>query len=428
MRITNLCVKRKIGDVADATTKGHKIAVKGGYIHQTFQGGYTLSPLGYRVCSKIENVIRQEMNNIDGQEILMPVVSGADLWQESGRYNSVDVLAKFKGRGGSDYVLNPTHEEVVVDFVKSVLETYRQLPFTVYQIQTKFRDELRARAGLIRTREFRMKDAYSFHVTQEDLEDYYAKCLNAYYRIFKRIGMKNVVDVKSDNGDMGGSVSHEFMLIHEIGEDTIYTCACGYRANKETMSGDDKKCPVCGKTMNECRGIEIGNIFQLGDKYSKSMNLTYTATDGSVKNPIMGCYGIGVGRAMASILEESADEFGPIWNMETAPFAVEVIALPDKEGKTNELANRIYDELKALNIDTIIDDRDARAGEKFADADLIAAPIRLIVSQKNMDRGVIEVKYRVNDKDTSELKNEFEISNYIDDVKSAIDYLSVFNG
>lgn len=204
MIIDNLCVKRRIGNIADATTKGHKIALKGGYIHQTFQGGYTLSPLGYKVCAKIENIIRDEMNKISGQEILMPVVSGADLWLESGRYNTVDVLAKFKGRGGADYVLNPTHEEVVVDFVKSVLDTYKQLPFMVYQIQTKFRDELRARAGLIRTREFRMKDAYSFHETQEDLEQYYQKCLNAYYRIFKRIGLKKVIDVKSDNGDMGG--------------------------------------------------------------------------------------------------------------------------------------------------------------------------------------------------------------------------------
>lgn len=165
IRECNLCVKRRIGNITDATTKGHKIALKGGYIHQTFQGGYTLSPLGYKVCSKIENIVREEMNKINGQEILMPVVSGANLWQESGRYDKVDVLAKFKGRGGADYVLNPTHEEVVVDFVKSVLDTYKQLPFMVYQIQTKFRDELRARAGLIRTREFRMKDTYSFHKT-----------------------------------------------------------------------------------------------------------------------------------------------------------------------------------------------------------------------------------------------------------------------
>ncbi|MBO5696751.1 MAG: proline--tRNA ligase, partial [Alphaproteobacteria bacterium] len=204
MRIENLCVKRLIGDVAGATTHGHKIALKGGYIYQTFQGGYTLTPLGWRVVRNIENIIRQEMDAIDGQEILMPVVSGADIWRESGRYDTVDVLAKFKGRSGADYVLNPTHEEVVVDFVKSVLETYRQMPFMVYQIQTKFRDELRARAGLIRTREFIMKDAYSFHETQEDLEKYYNRCLDAYVRIFQRCGLKKVVHVLSSTGDMGG--------------------------------------------------------------------------------------------------------------------------------------------------------------------------------------------------------------------------------
>lgn len=423
MIIDKLCVKRLIGDVADAATKGHKIAVKGGYIHQTFQGGYTLSPLGYKVCSKIENIIREEMNGIDGQEILMPVVSGSNLWVESGRYETVDVLAKFKSRAGVDYVLNPTHEEVVVDFVKSLLETYRQLPFTVYQIQTKFRDELRARAGLIRTREFRMKDAYSFHETQEDLEVYYKKCLEAYYRIFKRIGLKKVIDVQSDNGDMGGNISHEFMLIHEIGEDTIYTCDCGFRANKETIKNNDTTCPHCHKNMQELRGIEIGNIFQLGDKYSKSMKLTYTASDGSLKNPIMGCYGIGVGRAFASLLEESADEYGPIFNIETAPFEVEIIALPDKTGETKSLAKDLYDKLMTEKVNVLLDTRDARAGEKFADADLIGAPIRIIVSGKNLAKGVLEVKYRVNNKDTSDFPKELTLDNPILEIKSLIDNL-----
>lgn len=420
MIIDNLCVKRKMGNIADATTKGHKIAIKGGYIHQTFQGGYTLSPLGYKVCAKIENIIREEMNAINGQEILMPVVSGANLWIESGRYNKVDVLAKFKGRGGAEYVLNPTHEEVVVDFVKGVLETYRQLPFMVYQIQTKFRDELRARAGLIRTREFRMKDGYSFHETQEDLEQYYNKCLAAYYKIFKRVGLKEVIDVQSDNGDMGGSISHEFMLIHEIGEDTIFVCDCGYRANKETLKNDSKVCPCCKKELKEFRGVEIGNIFQLGDKYSKSMNLEYVSSDGSQKNPIMGCYGIGIGRAFASVLEESADEYGPIFNIETAPFTVEVISLTDKEGKTSQIAQEVYKILLAEKFDVLLDNRDVRAGEKFADADLIAAPIRIIVSQKNLDKDVLEVKYRVNNKDTSDFITEIKVDNYLETVKEII--------
>lgn len=424
MKIENLCVKRLYGDVAGATTAGHKMAVKAGYIYQTFQGGYTLTPLGWRVVRNIEKIIREEMDGVDGQEILMPVVSGAEIWRESGRYDTVDVLAKFKGRGGAEYVLNPTHEEVVTDFVKSVLTTYRQLPFMVYQIQTKFRDELRVRAGLIRTREFIMKDAYSFHTSQADLEKYYYRVLDAYKRVFARCGLRNVVDVLSSTGDMGGSIAHEFQLINEMGEDTIYLCDCGFRANKEMVTEGNEVCPKCGAPMHKVRGIEIGNIFQLGTKYSASMHLTYTAADGTEQNPIMGCYGIGVGRTMAAILEESADEYGPRWNMATAPFAVQVIALTDKEGKTNAVAEKIYNDLRAAGIETLLDTRDARAGEKFADADLIAAPIRLVISAKNLANGVAEVKYRVNDIDTTNRPTSFALDTVVTDTQNAIKQLS----
>lgn len=424
MKIENLCVKRLYGDVAGATTAGHKMAVKAGYIYQTFQGGYTLTPLGWRVVRNIEKIIREEMDGVDGQEILMPVVSGAEIWRESGRYDTVDVLAKFKGRGGAEYVLNPTHEEVVTDFVKSVLTTYRQLPFMVYQIQTKFRDELRVRAGLIRTREFIMKDAYSFHTSQADLEKYYYRVLDAYKRVFARCGLRNVVDVLSSTGDMGGSIAHEFQLINEMGEDTIYLCDCGFRANKEMVTEGNEVCPKCGAPMHKVRGIEIGNIFQLGTKYSASMHLTYTAADGTEQNPIMGCYGIGVGRTMAAILEESADEYGPRWNMATAPFAVQVIALTDKEGKTNATAEKIYNDLRAAGIETLLDTRDARAGEKFADADLIAAPVRLIISAKNLANNVAEVKYRVNDIDTTNMPTSFALDTVVADTQNAIKQLS----
>ncbi len=424
MRIEKLCVNRLYGDVAGATTRGHKIAVKGGYIYQTFQGGYTLTPLGWSVVHKIENIIRDEMNAIDGQEILMPVVCTADLWQETGRYDAMSVLAKFKGSSGADYVICPTHEEVVTDYARSVVTSYRQLPFMLYQIQTKFRDELRVRAGLIRTREFIMKDGYSFHETQEDLEQYYQRCFDAYYKIFRRCGLKNFTDVMSSTGDMGGKIAHEFQLINEMGEDTLYICDCGFRANKELEDTDSTVCPKCGKPLNKVRGIEIGNIFQLGKKYTESMNMKYTAADGSEKTPIMGCYGIGVGRTMAAIIEESADDNGPIWNMETAPFAVEVIGLVDKENKTLPLAETIYDELKAHHIETLLDNRDCRAGEKFADADLIAAPIRLIVSQKNLEQNKIEIKYRVNNYDTSELPTSVAVDDYMNTILDLIKKLS----
>jgi prolyl-tRNA synthetase len=419
MRIENLCAKRIVGDVANASSAGHKIAVKGGYIHQTLGGIYTLSPLGWRVQRNIERIIREEMNAIGGQEIKMPVVSGANLWIESGRYDKVDVLAKFKGRGGVDYVLNPTHEEVVTDFVKSVLETYRQMPFMVYQIQTKFRDELRVRAGLVRTREFVMKDGYSFHETQEDLEKYYSRALAAYGRVFKRCGLKRVVAVASGVGDMGGDMAHEFQLIHPNGEDAIFLCGkCGFNASKDVVANG--VCPKCGEKMRGERGIEIGNIFQLGTKYSASMGLFYAASDGSRHAPIMGCYGIGVGRAWACVLEESADEFGPVWNMETAPFAVEVIGLPGGDGGALALAEKIYEEAKTAGIEVLLDNRDTRAGEKFADADLIAAPIRLIVSPKNLADNFVEVKYRVNDRDASRMKTKFSTENYMAEILEAI--------
>jgi prolyl-tRNA synthetase len=424
MKIENLCVDRLYGDVAGATTRGHKIAVKGGYIYQTFQGGYTLTPLGWSVVRKIENIIREEMNAIDGQEMLMPVVCGADLWKETGRYDSMDNIAKFKSRSGADYVICPTHEEVVTDYARSVIKSYRQMPFMVYQIQTKFRDELRVRAGLIRTREFIMKDGYSFHETQEDLEKYYKRCFDAYYKIYKRCGLKNVTDVMSATGDMGGKIAHEFQLINEMGEDTLYICDCGFRANKELEETDSTVCPKCGKTLNKVRGIEIGNIFQLGKKYTDSMHMTYTAEDGTEKTPIMGCYGIGVSRVMAAIIEESADDNGPIWNMETAPFAVEVIGLTDKEGKTLPKAEEIYNNLKSAGVEVLLDTRDNRAGEKFADADLISAPIRLIVSAKNMAQNQIEVKYRVNNYDTANLPNTLDIDNYLDTIKDLINKLS----
>lgn len=423
MKIEKLCVRRQIEDVAGATTHGHKIAIKGGYIHQAFQGGYTYSPLGCRVLQNIEKIIREEMNAVGGQEILMPVVSGAELWRLSGRYDSAAEslgLVKFKGRGGADYLLNATHEEAVVDFVKTVLESYRQMPFMVYQIQTKYRDELRARAGTLRTREFRMKDGYSFHETQEDLEKYYAQCLSAYYKLFKRCGFINIIHVESPTGGMGGTLAHEFQLIHKNGEDTVYLCDCGFNMNNELVeNGEEGICPKCGAKMRKERGIEIGNIFQLGTKYSESMNLTYTDANGKQGHPIMGCYGIGTTRVFGALLEESADEKGPVWNMETAPFAVEVIGLADKTGKTFELAQEIHDMLDGAGIEVLLDNRDVRAGEKFADADLIAAPIRLIVSEKNLAENFIEVKYRVN-KNTDKLPTKFSPENYLMEVIETI--------
>jgi prolyl-tRNA synthetase len=414
-------VKLERNDSGLDTTHGTKIALRGGYIHQTTAGVYTLSPLGLRVQRKIEQIVRTEMDAVDGQEIRMPVVSGADLWRESGRYDNMDNLQKFKGRNGVDYVLNPTHEEVVVDYTRAVLETYRQLPFMVYQIQTKYRDELRTRAGLIRTREFTMKDGYSFHETQGDLENYYHRVFGAYERIFARVGLRGVFATESDNGDMGGNFSQEFQWLSPIGEDTVYFCdACKYSANKEVA--ENGICPKCGAQMRAERGVEVGNIFQLSTKYSVAMGLKFTTADGAQQHPIMGCYGIGIGRTLACLIEQDADENGPKWNMAVAPFAVAVIGIPDKSGDSLRLANRVYDELIAAGIDVILDDRDARAGEKFADADLIAAPVQLIVSEKNTANGIVEVKYRT-PIDTTGLPDSVKIDDAAAGVKKIVELL-----
>lgn len=388
MHINNIFIKRLHTLPSDADTKGHQIALKGGYIYQTGAGVYTFTPLGIKVLRNIEDAVRSEINKLGCQEILMPVTSPASLWKESNRYDSVDVLLKFKNRANNDFVLNPTHEEVVSDYVRFCLESYKQLPFSLYQIQTKYRDELRARAGLIRCREFIMKDAYSFHKDWDDLNDFYNKMLLTYEKIYKSIGLNNIVSVLAPTGDMGGKISHEFQMISPIGEDTIYICnSCNYKSNKEMFNSQDEeqKCPNCGKILEKNRGVEIGNIFQLGDKYTKSMNVTYTDEDGTKKHPIMGCYGIGIGRSFACILEQA--ELGKyVWNKLIAPYKVHIVTI-DSSQKITNISDKIYRNLLTNNIETIIDDTDDRPGSKFANADLIGAPIRIIVSERNIESG-----------------------------------------
>lgn len=396
MKLKNIFTKRLYSTAEDSDTKGHQLALRGGYIHQTGAGTYSFSPLGLRALKNIENILRDEMDTLDCQEILMPMTAPAALWRESGRYDSVDVLLKFKNRANMDFVLNPTHEEIVCDYVRRGLESYRQLPFTLYQIQTKYRDELRVRGGLLRCREFIMKDAYSFHGNYGDLAEFYNEMLAAYDRIFRRIGLKNVVNVLAPTGDMGGKISHEFQFLSPVGEDTVYLCpSCSYKSNKEilTDSADDIDiaCPQCGKNLDKTRGVEVGNIFQLGDKYSKSMEVFYTDREGNRRNPLMGCYGIGVGRALACILEEA--ELGKsLWNMAVAPYRVEVIALGNAE-KVLQTSSNIYGILRGSNIDVVLDDGDDSAGSKFANADLLGAPIRILVSDRNLENGRIELKY-----------------------------------
>lgn len=484
------------------------------------------------------------MDAIDGQEVQFPVVMPASLWQESGRYESIGKeMARFSDRGGSPLVLGMTHEEAAVQLVREWAQSYTKYPFMIYQIQTKFRDEARPRAGLIRVREFTMKDAYSFHTSRQDLEDYYAKCHRAYERIYSRVGLPEVISVASDSGMMGGNISHEFMLLTPIGEDSIAICReCDYRANTEAteciihkkrndvsdeltlvytpdihtiddvcdflkcdvktsckavvyqrnaddsyivlfirgdlevnetkltnylgcdihpavineecglkagyigpvnLKGDftvlfDRSleglnnlscganipeyhytgldtvrdindaefhdfakirengiCPHCGKpAITVSRGIEVGNIFQLGTKYTESMNMTYVDADGKLQYPIMGCYGIGVGRLAAAICEAHHDEHGPIWPLAVAPWQVHICALRPDSDEVKAYSDKLYGDLQNRGAEVIYDDREVSAGVKFSDADLLGVPFRVIISPRNSKRNIVEIVSR----------------------------------
>ena len=550
---------------SEATIKSHGLLIKGGYIKQMASGIYTLMPLAKKVSSKIENIIREEMNAIGAQEILMPLVATKKLWDMSGRYESVgSELLRFKDRTGTDMVLSMTHEEATVFSLLNEASSYQKYPFSVYQIQTKFRDEARPRAGLIRVREFTMKDAYSFHTTNESLDEEYEKFYEAYNRIFKRVGIPEVVAVASDTGMMGGSGAHEYMLLCDAGEDKIVICnECGYSANMEvaytdkydTLSDkteelvkistpgiktidalheftnipvskmgkaviytrldtneiivvfiradrevnetklrnllkvDDEKlvprkeekddnitygfvgpkdlkanaivifdksleneqslvfganevdyhytglnisrdvgnvefvdvakvtdldyCPMCSKNALKIeKGIEVGNIFKLGDKYTKQMNMTYIDEEGKTKNPLMGCYGIGVGRLMASVLEKKGTMDAVNWPVSIAPFDIHICPIDyTKNEIVKEKTDEIYNELLKIGYDVLLDDRNKSAGVKFKDSDLIGAPIRIVVSPRNLDNDLFEVK--ISGQSQATLVKKDELISYI---------------
>lgn len=569
MKLSKLIGDRFKERPADCVIDSHALMIRGGYIKYVANGIYSSYLPLRRTMHKIEQIIREEMDAIDGQEVQFPVALPASLWEESGRYESVGKeLLRFTDRSGSPMVLGMTHEEAAVQLVREYGQTYSRYPFMLYQIQTKFRDEARPRAGLIRVREFTMKDAYSFHTSQEDLEEYYMRAHAAYERIFARVGVPEVVSVASDSGMMGGNVSHEFMLLSPAGEDSIALCdACGYRANMEAaeciteplpasascltevhtpdchtieevcdflhtspersckavvyqkntddsyvvlfLRGDrevnetkltnflgceihpavitedsgltagfigpvgltkrlaagstvlfDRSlahasdlvcgankpdyhytglsverdlaaeyeaygygpsafrgtdsaadcgisfhdfakiteggiCPHCGKkTIRISRGIEVGNIFQLGTKYTEAMHMEYTDSDGSVHTPVMGCYGIGIGRLAASVCEAHHDEYGPIWPLSIAPWQVHLCAVRVDDASVRACADSLYEQLNDAHVEVLYDDRNVRAGIMFSDADLLGIPYRIIVSPRNLSEQCVELVSR----------------------------------
>lgn len=528
-------------DPADAEIASHRLLVRAGMIRKVAGGVYTFLPLGMRVLTKIENIVREEMNAIGAHEILMPALQPGELWHESGRWNDYGPeLMRMQDRHGRGFCLGPTHEELVTSIVRSELRSYRQLPMTLYQIQTKFRDEIRPRFGLLRSREFIMKDAYSFHSSQESLQKTYDEMYDAYGRICERCGL-DYRPVVADGGQIGGSVTCEFHALAEAGEDELVYCPdCDYAANNEAgvchahateypaseckqietpgvssieslakflgieesatvkaMVGKDAdgavvalfipgdhelneikaqravngfelltdeeleaaglhkgsigpknlpegikviadvnlkgierwvvganvdgfhfvgakhgedfqvdewadlslvkpgdSCPKCGAALQGARGIEVSQVFQLGDKYSKTMGAVYSDENGVDKNFLMGCYGVGVSRTLAAIVEQHNDEDGIIWPMSVAPAHVCVIPLTVGDEEVFPVAERIAKELAEQGLEVVLDDRDERAGVKFADADLIGWPVQVVVGKRGVKEGVVEVKRR----------------------------------
>lgn len=375
----------------DAEVKSHKLMSRSGLIKQVAAGIYTYLPLGYRVIRKIEDIIREELEKIGASELLMPALQPSDLWEESGRWEKYGPeLMRLKDRKDRDFCLGPTHEEVITQVVRDYVNSYKKLPLALYQIQTKFRDEMRPRFGLMRGREFIMKDAYTFSDSVEDLNNWYKLFTDAYIEIFRRCGLETKI-VSSDTGQIGGDEADEFMVMSEVGEDTITYCmSCNYAANQEHSGlavGD--ACPKCGGTIQEAKGIEVGNIFKLGTKYSDSMGAKFQDKDGKQKAAIMGCYGLGISRTLMASVEQHSTDNSILWPEEIAPFKVHVIPVNIKDEVQLKVANEIYSNLKKQGVEVLIDDRDERAGSKFKDADLIGIPKRIIIGKK-AGEGIVE--------------------------------------
>lgn len=385
----------------DEVSKNAQLLIRAGFIDKASAGVYSYLPLGLRVLRKIEKIIREEIEAIGGQEALFPILMTKDLWEKTGRYN-IDILFKLKDRSNKDFVLGPSHEEIITEVAAKNIFTYKDLPLAVYQIQNKFRDEPRPKAGLMRTKEFIMKDLYSFHENEQDLDLFYEKAKKAYLKIFKKTGL-TAFSVEASGGDFTDKYSHEFMVKTKAGEDITFLCElCGWARNKEIIE-NSKTCPDCGGKLKQEKTVEGGNIFKLGDKYSKDLGVYFVGRDGQKKLAIMGCYGIGTGRLMGTIVEAVGDEKGIIWPDSVAPFFAHLIYLPSTDSKMDKkvksAADKIYQSISKKGIEVLYDDRtEMSTGEKFADSDLIGIPFRIIMSERMLAKNQVEVKRRGEEK------------------------------
>ena len=412
MKQSQLFTKIKKEAPSDAESLNAIYLERAGFIKKNISGSYALLPLGYRVYAKIEKIIREAMNDASGQEILMNVLQPKELWDETHRWTEMkEIFYQFRDAREKEIGLAPTHEEQITDIIRQNNISYKDLPIALYQIQTKFRNEARAKSGLLRGREFIMKDLYSFHATAEDLEKYYNQQIQVYSEIFQAMGLNSKV-VEASGGAFS-RYSHEFQVISESGEDEIFYCSkCDFAQNKEIAeikAGDN--CPKCadGK-IESAQAIEVGNIFKLGTKFSDSMKANFVDENGSEKPLLMGCYGIGLTRLIGTVVEIKYDKDANkmVWPRSITPFDVHLISLGQ-----NETANEFYDQLKQKNIEVLYDDRELSFGSKFAEADLIGCPIRIIVSAKTIAQESVEVNYN----NKIELIKGKEILQYIQGLK-----------
>ena len=378
----------------DETSINARLLIRGGFVDKLMAGVYTYLPLGKRVLTKIENIIREEMDAIGGQEILMPALQNKKDWQTTGRWD-IDVMMKVKTFFDKEYGLGWTHEEVVTPLAKKYIRSYKDFPFSVYQIQTKFRSEKRAKSGVLRGREFSMKDLYSFHVGEEDLNKFYDLAKEAYFKIFDRVGIKNKTYLTFASGGDFSKYSHEFQTLSSAGEDTIYICdKCKVAVNKEIIDEVKNRCPECGnENLEEDKAIETGNIFKLKTKFTEAFNFKFLDKKGEENLVLMGCYGIGPSRLMGTIVELLNDENGIIWPESIAPYQVHLVSLGNDDNVIAE-AEKIYDSLQKEKIEVLYDDRNESAGVKFKDSDLIGIPLRIVVSKKTIEKRSIEIKKR----------------------------------
>jgi len=379
----------------EAESVSHQLMLRAGLVRMLMAGVYSYLPLGWKVLGNIQRIIRQEMDRTGASELLLPALQPQELWLKSGRNKDMgEVMVRFVDRRGRKICLGPTHEEVITELVRTLVFSYKQMPLILYQIQTKFRDEIRPRFGVVRACEFIMKDAYSFDKDEGGLETNYKAMHNAYNKIFSRCGL-NILTTEADPGVMGGTVSHEFMAPAESGEDVVGVCPkCKFTQIFQEPKASD--CPRCQVKLDKINAIELGHIFQLGTKYSSAFAANFLDAQGKLKPIIMGCYGIGVSRLIAAIIEQNHDAAGIIWPNEISPYKAIILPLDVAQTMIMEKAQDIYAKLDELGIETLFDDRDERAGVKFKDADLLGITLQVIIGKETLENNSVELKLRSN--------------------------------